>query len=111
MDRIDTEEWKSRDVAKLLALVETERRYWQETGALRLSALPHRDWTDEATLHALVLIEHPEKGSSAVPAGIAPATQQHPVAAAAAPALPQAIPAVIWTAELPDLQFSYVSES
>ncbi len=30
MERADLEQWKSREVARLLALVETERRYWQE---------------------------------------------------------------------------------
>ncbi len=30
MDRIDLEQWKGREVARLLALVETERRYYQE---------------------------------------------------------------------------------
>ena len=30
MDRADLEQWKAREVARLLALVETERRYYQE---------------------------------------------------------------------------------
>ena len=30
MDRADFEQWKPREVARLLALVETERRYYQE---------------------------------------------------------------------------------
>lgn len=30
MERTDLEQWKSRDVARLLALVETQRRYYQE---------------------------------------------------------------------------------
>lgn len=30
MDRVDLEQWKGREVARLLALVETERRYYQE---------------------------------------------------------------------------------
>lgn len=30
MDRTDFEQWKAREVARLLALVETERRYYQE---------------------------------------------------------------------------------
>lgn len=30
MDRADLEQWKGREVARLLALVETERRYYQE---------------------------------------------------------------------------------
>ena len=30
MERADLEQWKSREVARLLALVETERRYYQE---------------------------------------------------------------------------------
>jgi CheY-like chemotaxis protein len=36
MERADLEQWKSKEVARLLALVETERRYWQEI----VSALP-----------------------------------------------------------------------
>src|SRR5262249_16421505 len=35
MERTDFEQWKSKEVARLLALVETERRYYQEmVGAL-----------------------------------------------------------------------------
>ena len=30
MERSDLEQWKAREVARLLALVETERRYYQE---------------------------------------------------------------------------------
>ena len=30
MERVDVEQWKGREVARLLALVETERRYYQE---------------------------------------------------------------------------------
>src|SRR5882724_5011266 len=30
MERTDFEQWKAREVARLLALVETERRYYQE---------------------------------------------------------------------------------
>ena len=30
MERADLEQWKGREVARLLALVETERRYYQE---------------------------------------------------------------------------------
>ena len=30
MERVDLEQWKGREVARLLALVETERRYYQE---------------------------------------------------------------------------------
>src|ERR1700730_12975615 len=30
MERADLEQWKAREVARLLALVETERRYYQE---------------------------------------------------------------------------------
>ena len=30
MERADFEQWKSKEVARLLALVETERRYYQE---------------------------------------------------------------------------------
>jgi PAS domain S-box-containing protein len=30
MERVDLEQWKAREVARLLALVETERRYYQE---------------------------------------------------------------------------------
>ncbi len=36
MDRVDLEQWKGREVARLLALVETERRYYQEL----VAALP-----------------------------------------------------------------------
>ena len=36
MERTDFEQWKSREVARLLALVETERRYYQEM----VAALP-----------------------------------------------------------------------
>lgn len=34
MERIDFEQWKAREVARLLALVENERRYYQEIVAL-----------------------------------------------------------------------------
>ena len=30
MERADLEQWKAREVARLLSLVETERRYYQE---------------------------------------------------------------------------------
>src|SRR5882757_7917933 len=30
MERADIEQWKAKEVARLLALVETERRYYQE---------------------------------------------------------------------------------
>jgi hypothetical protein len=30
MERTDFEQWKAKEVARLLALVETERRYYQE---------------------------------------------------------------------------------
>jgi PAS domain S-box-containing protein len=33
MERADLEQWKAREVARLLALVETERRYYQEISA------------------------------------------------------------------------------
>jgi CheY-like chemotaxis protein len=33
MERADLEQWKAREVARLLALVETERRYYQEIAA------------------------------------------------------------------------------
>ena len=33
MERADLEQWKSREVARLLALVEAERRYYQEIAA------------------------------------------------------------------------------
>ena len=33
MERADLEHWKAREVARLLALVETERRYYQEIAA------------------------------------------------------------------------------
>src|SRR5262249_29845640 len=36
MERTDFEQWKSKEVARLLALVETERRYYQEM----VAALP-----------------------------------------------------------------------
>jgi hypothetical protein len=36
MERTSFEQWKPREVARLLALVETERRYWQEM----MAALP-----------------------------------------------------------------------
>src|SRR4051794_21844994 len=36
MERTDHEQWKPRDVSRLLALVETERRYYQEM----IAALP-----------------------------------------------------------------------
>src|SRR5258708_29403386 len=34
MERADLEQWKAREVARLLALVETERRYYQELVAM-----------------------------------------------------------------------------
>src|ERR1035438_6563107 len=33
MERADLEQWKAREVARLLRLVETERRYYQEIAA------------------------------------------------------------------------------
>src|ERR1700704_2749666 len=36
MERTDVEQWKAKEVARLLALVETERRYYQEM----VAALP-----------------------------------------------------------------------
>ena len=36
MDRVDVEQWKAKEVARLLALVESERRYYQEI----IAALP-----------------------------------------------------------------------
>src|SRR5437879_6428430 len=36
MERADLEQWKAREVARLLALVETERRYYQDI----IAALP-----------------------------------------------------------------------
>src|SRR5580704_11148910 len=36
MERTDFQQWKAKEVARLLALVETERRYYQEM----LAALP-----------------------------------------------------------------------
>src|SRR5271167_1841584 len=33
MERADLEQWKAREVARLLALVEAERRYYQEIAA------------------------------------------------------------------------------
>src|ERR1035438_8148984 len=33
MERADLEQWKAREVARLLGLVETERRYYQEIAA------------------------------------------------------------------------------
>ena len=36
MERTDFEQWRSKEVARLLALVETERRYYQEV----VAALP-----------------------------------------------------------------------
>ncbi len=34
MERTDLEQWKAKEVARLLALVETERRYYQEIVAM-----------------------------------------------------------------------------
>src|SRR5277367_1483055 len=34
MERQDLEQWKAKEVARLLALVETERRYYQEMVAM-----------------------------------------------------------------------------
>ena len=34
MERTDLEQWKAKEVARLLALVETERRYYQEMVAM-----------------------------------------------------------------------------
>jgi signal transduction histidine kinase len=39
MERTDLEQWKARDVARLLALVETERRYYREMVAMLPVAL------------------------------------------------------------------------
>src|SRR5277367_3145660 len=39
MERQDLEQWKAKEVARLLALVETERRYYQEMVALLPVAL------------------------------------------------------------------------
>jgi hypothetical protein len=39
MERTDLEQWKAREVARLLALVETERRYYQEMVAMLPVAL------------------------------------------------------------------------
>src|ERR1700719_4172752 len=39
MERTGLEQWKPREVARLLALVETERRYYQEMMALLPAAL------------------------------------------------------------------------
>ncbi|MGA3187921.1 MAG: response regulator [Bryobacteraceae bacterium] len=39
MDRSDLEQWKAKEVARLLALVETERRYYQEMVAMLPVAL------------------------------------------------------------------------
>src|ERR1700722_5056722 len=39
MERTDLEQWKAREVARLLALVETERRYYQEIVAMLPVAL------------------------------------------------------------------------
>lgn len=158
------EQWKSREVARLLALVETERRYWQEivtnlpipvailnrslavvsanrafraaygvatedlnqkritdiipapplasgieamyeTGAVpepmlfetgsgkrvRVTVQQHRDW-DEDAVDALVTIEDvPAQEESAK--------------------LPAAVPAVVWTAAVPSLDFTFLSPS
>src|SRR6202790_4268692 len=34
MERVDLEQWKGKEVSRLLALVETERRYYQEMVAM-----------------------------------------------------------------------------
>ena len=39
MERNDLEQWKAKEVARLLALVETERRYYQEMVAMLPVAL------------------------------------------------------------------------
>src|SRR5271170_3122348 len=39
MERTDLEQWKAKEVARLLALVETERRYYQEMVAMLPVAL------------------------------------------------------------------------
>ena len=39
MERIGFEQWKPREVARLLALVESERRYYQEIVATLPAAL------------------------------------------------------------------------
>ncbi len=176
MERSDLEQWKSREVARLLALVETERRYWQEivstlpvclavlnsqlilmsanrafrtrfgvrsedlrtkrmeqilpfpelaiqvaktlenrvslaaplildTGEgkrLRVTVQPHRDWDEDTSLQALLVIEDLSVTGEAV---------QVSAAAQLAAAMPAALPAVVWTAELPSLRFLSVSES
>ncbi len=180
MERSDLEQWKSREVARLLALVETERRYWQEIVStlpvclgilnhqlilvsanrafrmrfgvrsedlrsrrldsilpqpelagriremmaspgsaaqtpplilttesgdrLRITVQPHRDWDEDISIQALLIIEDLNIEESAE---TVQAAAKAPVAAAA----PAELPAVVWTAELPSMQFLTVSES
>jgi PAS domain S-box-containing protein len=168
IERSDFEQWRSKEVARLLALVEAERRYYQEIvsalpvplavlsagnqvawanrsfrrllglraeeirrkeitqllpspgvaefiasarqGAapeplaieaggrparLRAVALPH--WDDEAEAETLLLLE--EMG---VIGG-------SPISAAPAPAIPEGLPAIIWTADAESTDFRTVS--
>lgn len=180
MERSDLEQWKSREVARLLALVETERRYWQEIVStlpvclgilnhqlilvsanrafrsrfgvrsedlrsrrldsilpqpelaeriremmaspastppvapliltmesgdrLRITVQPHRDWDEDISIQALLIIEDlnvEESAEMLEAAQAAPAAEPSPVA----------LPAVVWTAELPSMRFLTVSES
>lgn len=181
MERSDLEQWKSREVARLLALVETERRYWQEIVStlpvclgilnhqlilvsanrafrtrfgvrsedlrsrrldsilpqpeladrirqmmaspassaqvaplilttesgdrLRITVQPHRDWDEDISIQALLIIEDLNIEESGETIQTAPAVDP-----SSQPA-PAALPAVVWTAELPSMQFLNVSES
>jgi CheY-like chemotaxis protein/PAS domain-containing protein len=177
VERADIEQWKSKEVARLLALVETERRYWQEIVStlpvplailssnlfvlsanrafratfnlrnedlrlkriddvldsqelktalqstmesrtpgpavyleiaggrrIRASVLPHRDWDEDSAIHALLILENLETQDSG-------ANSEASAAASKATPLPVSLPAVVWTAELPSMQFTFVSSS
>lgn len=70
MERTDLEQWKAKEVARLLALVETERRYYQEMVALLpvalvvLSADRHVSSANRAFRQALGLSSNELRGKT-----------------------------------------------
>ena len=212
MERADLDQWKSREVARLLSLVETERRYWQEMVStlpialavlnsqryilsanrafrtifgvrseelrtrtiedvfpeasglsgqianviaegtllkpqfltvahgdhnLRFTVLPHRDWDEDTSIHALLVIEdltsmvpnefvlvprdHPALPPIPPPEVVVPAAAvvapeaepevQKVVATPAVSSMPVGAPAGVWTLQRSTRTFTYVSES
>jgi PAS domain S-box-containing protein len=70
MERTDLEQWKAREVARLLALVETERRYYQEMVAMLpvalvvISADRHVASANRAFRHALGMSSNDLRGKT-----------------------------------------------